>query len=454
MKSWVLRVPAVLFITGCSGLPEGSSRVQALPKAEDIIFSTVAERPLSVSLRVDDLQFPHSDGILSAIDEINKDLPEEQRIVVNAAISSSRSQIEVFEVRQREFDRIRAEGGDFRDARRALLDAAAQVKPFLELGLTIRDAEAVLPPLLFTKVNKLISDNIIDIWARDNGLYGYTPSGEAVFVKTGRQGNGPSDNDLSAFYQAQIIAASDRDITENYGGNILALPNGLLLVGSNSTADLKKAFSDNKNYRGKVLFLEDQVLEVRHIDEQISVVPTSDACGFGIVKADPVRGKQMAAAIETSGEAFQGPPALQETAFFNWRYDVGGATFLDDAIVQVVANAINANVDRIREESAKINPACRSMKVASLAVPIDRCLTNDAGGPVGCVASAANSVNALILGNTAITSDPFYPSLRRDVEAAFAEVGAKVKFVNAAAMKAFGGGVHCGTNVRREPKRQ
>jgi hypothetical protein len=118
--------------------------------------------------------------------------------------------------------------------------------------------------------------------------------------------------------------------------------------------------------------------------------------------------------------------------------------------VKIVTDAINANVERIREESVKINPECKAMKVASLAVPIDRCMTNDAGNPVSCVAQTSNPVNALILGSNAITSDPFYPSLRKDVEDAFEAVGAKVKFVNTAAMKAFQGGVHCGTNVKRE----
>ena len=277
---------------------------------------------MSVSLRVDDLQFPHSDGILAAIDEINKDLPEDQRIAVNAALSSSREQVADLEAKQKAFDDIRAAGGDFRFARRALLEVMEQIQPFFDLGLSIRAGDSVVPPLSFTKVNKVIGNNRIDIWTRDNGLYGHTPSGEAVFVTTGRQGNDPSKDLLTDFYQAQLASASSIDINENYGGNIMALPNGLLLVGAEATDDLKKAFAENTNYSGKILFLEDQVLEAHHLDEQISIVPTSDKCGFGIVKADPVRGKQIATAIVNAGEEFVGPASLKDTAFLRWSYDL------------------------------------------------------------------------------------------------------------------------------------
>jgi Protein-arginine deiminase (PAD) len=457
MKYGFLALSAAILIAGCGAAFDENGKSDAIsitakPSTNNIIFSTVADRPLSVSLRVDDLQFPHSDGILAAIDEINKDLPEGQRIAVNAAMSSSRDLVDDLKAKQKAFDDLRAAGGDFRFARRALLEVMEQVQPFFDLGLSIRTGDSVVPQLSFTKVNKVIGNNRIDIWARDNGLYGHTPSGEAAFVTTGRQGNDPTKDMLTEFYQAQLVSASSTDITENYGGNILPLPNGLLLVGANASDDLKKALAENKNYIGKIIFLEDQVLEVRHLDEQISIVPTADKCGFGIVKADPVRGKEIATAIVNGSEAFVGPAALKDTGFLRWNYDVGGATFLDDATVKTVADAINANVERIREASVKINPECKAIKVASLAVPLDRCMTNDAGSPVSCVAQASNPVNAMILGSNAITSDPFYPSLRKNVEDAFAVVGAKVKFVNTAAMKAFQGGVHCGTNVKRALK--
>lgn len=392
----------------------------------------------------------HSDDILSAIDAINKSLPAEQRIEVNAALSDSQPFIEDYEAKQKDFEDAKTNGGDVRSAHRALLESMERVQPFFDMGLSVRTPAAVVPSLTATKVNT-VDGSLINIWAQDFGEYGYTPTGEAVFVRTGLGSETPNE-DLQGFYQAKILQASQNDLSGNYGGNIEALPNGLLLMGVGATDDLKKAMEANRNYTGKILYLQDKLLEAHHIDEQISIVPTSDACGFGIVKADPVRGKTLAKTIVDSGEAFLGPDALAQTAFFRWTYNLMDASMTEDDTLQKAAAIIDANVARIVSESAKINPACKSMKVASVALPLHSCQINEEGLPEGCVSPAANAVNALILGAHAITSDPFHATLRKDVEDAFGALGSKVHFVNSVAMKAFGGGVHCGTNVKRAPR--
>lgn len=74
------------------------------------------------------------------------------------------------------------------------------------------------------------------------------------------------------------------------GGNLLALPNGTIVTGYHGISRTSPAVLKYFSEKQKVLELELPRLAVGHIDEIVSIVPSTDKCGYTILQASPGEG--------------------------------------------------------------------------------------------------------------------------------------------------------------------
>ena len=91
------------------------------------------------------------------------------------------------------------------------------------------------------------------------------------------------------------------------GGNIEATHEGRLLLGTNATTRLKENLK--KLTKQEPIMIDTSFLMVGHVDEIMSVLPTKDGCGGGLIYADPVLA--LAAAYRDPSR-FESRPLLAE----------------------------------------------------------------------------------------------------------------------------------------------
>lgn len=107
------------------------------------------------------------------------------------------------------------------------------------------------------------------------------------------------------------------------GGDILAsppvpgrFPRGLLLVGRELQAELKKFFSARQvqaDRRGRLLELDTSWLKVGHVDEVVAFVPADGVPGFRLVVPDPEAGLRLLSSVPSGRALFYAAGAAEET---------------------------------------------------------------------------------------------------------------------------------------------
>lgn len=407
----------------------------------------VSDKPVSVVLQLDNLRTKTSDEILFVLDRINSKKPESERIRVSGLGTTSQNAMEAWEELQKKLKNAKT-----REQTMAIHGELKLVMPFvapfLDLGLTLRSDSNRIPKLNFTKADHF-DTRWASIWAQDYGEYGIDSNGESVFLYTGFfLQDAPNSSVLEKPFGAKLIDLKLEDKQEDYGGNIESLPNGLVLIGKNSSKELEMGLKNFGIKTENMLKLEEQLMESFHLDEQFTIIPQADECGFGIVKANPKAGKVLAQKFIESPEEFEGPEILRNYPLQGWNYELIEAMDFDQATVDSLTLMIDKNVEMIMQKSKEMNPKCQQLKVESIPVPIRHC-EETGSKPKGCIVATGNPVNGVILGTDMITSDPMYRFLRKETTQAYQNLGITTHFVDATVLKANGGGVHCAMAVQR-----
>ena len=250
------------------------------------------------------------------------------------------------------------------------------------------------------------------------------------------------------------------------GGDFEALP-GNFIVHSIDDNEGMGAIDDwlkGTRYEGRTHRMDADWLQVGHVDELVSVVPSKDACGFAILTMNPKLGldllktekrEKLANIIPKTYQAMK-PDGFDLTKFVMGRiYDhvALGKTSPETAKEvqkgEQAAKHVSAVIGSLKAAYAKANPACTDLKVIELPVVLT-CDTHSAKLNY-CKTLVANPVNSIVLGRDVLVPNPFFPSFRAEITKRLTAAGLTPHFVNTALANMHAGNAHCASNVVRQP---
>lgn len=248
----------------------------------------------------------------------------------------------------------------------------------------------------------------------------------------------------------------------DYGGNLEVTPfDDIMVAGSTITAPCKKFFEDN-GYRGRMFLGNTHWLQVGHIDEYLSFIPTAHAPGgYTLVRADTGMALDLIKnapdsefdKISTYDKSF----LLKVKRLLNEQMkdpDAGRGTAEGDFIElnQKINDIIEENVGKlknfIRNTSKDHDRDFEEVYWPSL-------FTTRYGGstPRGCHAFLPGVVNLLVVRDHLIVPATHIPAFDQAIEARLKAQGNKVHFVDDTPYHSSMGEIHCGTNALRDPYR-
>lgn len=145
-------------------------------------------------------------------------------------------------------------------------------------------------------VNRQTSD---DVWMRDIGMVGIAQIRGAkrprlVVIDSGRGRDlAGATQSLASLWNTHYLEhdskrAKPGNSAGDFGGNILADPQGVLAIGSTTSEGLRNLL-EAQGQGPRMAVLDTSWLDVGHVDEILSFVPSRDhPSGYAIVKADPL----------------------------------------------------------------------------------------------------------------------------------------------------------------------
>lgn len=278
----------------------------------------------------------------------------------------------------------------------------------------------------------------------------------------------------------------------DYGGNIEVTPDGVLIIGNTSSQELRDLLA--LGYKDRTALLDSSWLQVGHVDEFLTTVPTTKAPrGYAILKADPEIGlaclakltreeleAEMEAMVRALNKGYRAhPEGVTETkedtqsarvfaALYAYHAHANGYALDLTQVGPVDAEALKALIPQLIEDNKKIKQTIDE-QVATLVDTIKKA-SADAATEVTVVplpalfepftryaqksiAMLPGVANLVVLRNHVVVPDPLLPCLRAEVARALERLGAKVSFIPDASYHFWQGQLHCGTNVLRHPNR-
>lgn len=265
-----------------------------------------------------------------------------------------------------------------------------------------------------------------------------------------------------------------REGANNLGGNLMAFPGGVIAVGSGVSPQLEKFL-----IRDAIPAPVERLIEIKtdwlpagHVDELFSVVPgpNDERCGFSILYASPDNALKIA--IENSRHNPAAPDLLlaqTDQVVGPWHpancLSALGARgtihFKEAAACAAFLNAnhyydhlIQSELDRLvnRVEQAT---GCGSIQRVPLPVLYLPSVSPSSAAPSFVGAPVAvlnpNPVNGLVLKNLFVTGKQPNPLFESAIRSQLHQRGMAAEFVDSSVLHAQNGGVHCATNVIRQP---
>lgn len=275
----------------------------------------------------------------------------------------------------------------------------------------------------------------------------------------------------------------------DYGGNIEATPDGLLLLGNTTSKQLEEYFLKAGYDQDHVLTLDTSWLEVGHVDEVLSLLPVpEEPHGYVVAHADPVLGMELLRNLSDEqwqanlDEIFESgmrayptvPQVLEET-----REPLRNITLLLAALRAYLRGEVQATPPPGESwpwEMPNASPpelhalqadAGRSME--RMLVELDRVVRLNEGperlrrlrlptlmvpGPSGGSRSLLpEATNMVVLPGALVIPDPLLPVFRDAITEAVRSVGYEPFFLPALTYHLGEGQLHCATHVLRDPNR-
>ena len=286
-------------------------------------------------------------------------------------------------------------------------------------------------------------------------------------------------------WDAYYIKNPARGSKGDYGGNIEVTPDNVLVLGSTSTAKLRKLF-DEHGYKNKRAILDTSWLIVGHVDEYVSFVPNSSADGgYTILKADPALAfdliknataeqlsktnpeyrstiRELHAKLNSFSKSIANVREFDlsnETDILKWQFGKGLLTEeesdqkirLDQLIAlnDEISRLIDRNIVILKERiKAVTGTTDRQFSVVSLPTIFRGRKSGDTLSR--CVALLPGVVNMLVLANHLVIPDAQMPMLNDYIRDTLNEVSLRSHFLDDMAYHNLAGEIHCGTNVMRD----
>lgn len=261
--------------------------------------------------------------------------------------------------------------------------------------------------------------------------------------------------------QTEIYRTNVRYVSGDYGGNIEALSDKLVLVGNNLHEDHLKSLIGQSAQ--KLVTVDVRWLDVGHVDEVFSVIPGPKGgkgnCPSRILYASPAEGWRMLSKNE--------PLYKESEILLKWEGDGEDKSGFDlrscfkkgpkDKVCQILF-AANSEYEKIMQSNIQLikeafgnHDTCD--KPVFSPVPVLFSPTNtvkvygqreDEARPID-----ANPINNIILGTAAFVPRQSIPEFYRYTKSLFGDLRYQIRFVEGRFLHRQGGGIHCNMNVKR-----
>jgi len=347
------------------------------------------------------------------------------------------------------------------------IPAAEQIKlhiipsggdPISQLGISAADAAK------YVEVNSKFKST--DIWAQDcmelcsAQLANQSDWVPAVFDSNRGRGLGGLPKTLADMWGLAYFKNPANEMAHgDYGGNIEVTPFDNVLVAGNTITKSCKDFFEKHGYAGRMFNPDTKWLNVGHIDEYLSYIPTPHAPGgYTIVRADPAYALELLANAPDSDFAglnsYDRDFLLKVKQTLNAQLtdsNAGRGTSEGDFIElnRKITEIIETNVGELKNFIRKVtnDPDRDFQEMAWPSLYEGRNGTR----PSGCCSYLPGVVNLTVLRNHLLVPACHMPTFDKIIEARFRAQGNKVHFIDDEPYHDSMGEIHCGTNVLRDP---
>ncbi len=266
--------------------------------------------------------------------------------------------------------------------------------------------------------------------------------------------------DFNLVPQADIQWSHFRYVSGDYGGNIEALSDRLVLVGNNLHEDHLQALV--RQSAQKLVTVNVQWLDVGHVDEVFSVIPGVEGegnCPSRILYASPALGWRQLAKKE--------PRYAQREILLNWDGRAEGekefdlrSCFTHNSEVPICRTLFAANLKyeeimqsniQLIQQAFEKHDSCGVPELTPVPVLFSPTKTSQSYGFREDEARSidANPINNIILGHEAFIPRQSIPEFYRYTKSLFGDLRYQVRFVQGYFLHRQGGGIHCNMNIKR-----
>ena len=264
--------------------------------------------------------------------------------------------------------------------------------------------------------------------------------------------------------RTSILAFPDDHIgnTGNAGGNVLSTPSDMLVLGNNSDRFLRDFFT-MRGYDESLILADTSWLPVGHVDEFLSVLPDPiNPNGIIILRASPLLALKLlktATSAELASHMKHFPNSTLTGAlnlFFLHRRLNATGDFLSDESTETTEATNRFLKDQINyekriERNIELLIELARMRSPNLQITVDEIpVLYDTRAYSS--STFPNPINLLSLGSYVMLPDPFFIPFRNNIVSTLAAYGQTVYFLNTKHLHGNGGGLHCRTQVQRDPR--
>ena len=367
-------------------------------------------------------------------------------------------------------------------------DAQSRANDRIKLHLMV-SSEDILGELSFPRkdfeeiaeVNHLALCN--DLWTQDFGEVA------TFYPKNGAPKLGLIDVKKSgdlAFFTGGLAAmwSWDRivppglkeDDQGNYGGNIEATPDDILVIGSTASKEIRNTFKA-LGYSSNIATVDTSWLEVGHVDELVSFIPKPDnELGYVAIVASPLLGLELLRSIPEE-QMLEKLTQFVQTAFafyplYPQGFDSEDTEKLENLIVTLgqlfahlrgkptdavekISELVKFNLRAARFIDAAISDLSERIRAirgskANLEIISVPALFEKSEGDLA-MALTPSLVNHVVLNKHIILPHPFLEIFEQCTAARLWPLGYEPHFVPSLTYHFLEGQLHCGSNVIRHP---
>ncbi len=293
-----------------------------------------------------------------------------------------------------------------------------------------------------TPVRRIPVDTRYDVWLQDAaeiGAVGRGADARLVLLDPHRRGGLQRFVPELARRWAAIWVRLERDrrAASNGTGNVEALPGDVLLLGSTAGPNLER-FLLGHGYADRHVRVDTSWLRIGHVDEVIShVITGAGDCGFALVRASPGLGLALA----------RGDP--QAPWWLQRRMGTAGESTHFTRVQESLEARIEASVAEVRR-AVETHADCARLPVIALPALFE--CNGPPEAPRRCWSSLPNPVNLTVIDRHVVVPDPVYLPFSSYVDEILRAAGQEPHLLEATFYHQQLGGVHCATNVRRDPQ--